>query len=114
MPGKWNAPRTGGSGRAIKPTVPGARIQKIVEETRQRVLDSEKKTRSESTAALDQTNLLLQNGSPEEQASLVDESTPSENAANTGKKVLRVLIADDHPVVREGLKTIIQVQPNMR
>jgi two-component system, NarL family, response regulator len=114
MPGKWNVPRTVGSRRVIKPIVPGARIQKIVEETRQRVLDSEKKTRSELATALDQNNLLLQNGSPEEQASSVDESTPSENAANTGKKMLRVLIADDHPVVREGLTTIIQLQPNMR
>jgi YesN/AraC family two-component response regulator len=28
-------------------------------------------------------------------------------------EIIRVLIADDHPVVREGLRGLIEIQPNL-
>ncbi|HET9529495.1 MAG TPA: response regulator transcription factor [Blastocatellia bacterium] len=36
-----------------------------------------------------------------------------EHAARQGKKKLRILLAEDHEMVREGLKSIINAQPEM-
>ena len=36
----------------------------------------------------------------------------TENGA--GKRVIRVVLADDHPIVREGLKQLVNAQPDMR
>ena len=36
------------------------------------------------------------------------------NSSTTSTKIIRVLIADDHPVVREGLATILKSQKDMK
>ena len=35
-------------------------------------------------------------------------------SAEDGREVLRVVLADDHAVVREGLKALVNAQPDMR
>ena len=55
-------------------------------------------------------SVLLQSSSRQD-TDTGQEAAKSEQATN---KVLTVLIADDHPVVREGLAAIIQTQPGMK
>ena len=109
--GKWNSPRIVGSRKAIKFTAPaGTRIQKLMKETGQGSFNGEKKPKDDLNRALGGRNVLSQTSSPED-ADTVQESAESEKTVG---KLLTVLIADDHPVVREGLKTILQLQPNIR
>jgi len=42
------------------------------------------------------------------------ETTPADNEATAGEAVLRIVLADDHAVVREGLKALVNAQPDMR
>ncbi|MGZ7070851.1 MAG: response regulator, partial [Candidatus Angelobacter sp.] len=107
---KWNGQKTVGSGKATKLVAPaGTRIQKIME-TGQTSSDYEKKPRHKVTHAHGSQNVVLQSRS-QKGTDAVQQSAESEK---TDKKLLTVLIADDHPVVREGLATIIQLQPDMR
>jgi DNA-binding NarL/FixJ family response regulator len=41
-------------------------------------------------------------------------STPFSNQAFSFMPALKILLADDHPIVREGLKTLILSQPDMQ
>jgi len=104
---KWNGQKAVRSGNATKLGVPaGTRIQKIVEETRQTSSDCEKNPKH----TVPHRNVVSE-GRGQEGTDTVQESAESEK---TGKKLLTVLIADDHPVVREGLTTIVQLQSDMR
>jgi two-component system NarL family response regulator len=110
--GKWNGPRTIGSRKATRPTDPaGTRIQKLLEENSQSSLDCEKKPKDELNREHGNRNVLSENSSGPERINTVQESPELEK---TERKVLTVLIADDHPVVREGLTAMIQMQPDMR
>src|SRR5690349_8242581 len=103
--GKWNGPRTIGSRKATRPTDPaGTRIQKLLEENSQSSLDCEKKPKDELNREHGNRNVLSENSSGPERINTVQESPELEK---TERKVLTVLIADDHPVVREGLTAMI-------
>jgi two-component system, NarL family, response regulator len=107
---KWNGQKTVGSGNATKLVAPaGTRIQTIME-TGQTSSDYEKKPKHKVTHADGSQNVVLQSRSQKD-TDAVQQSAESEK---TERKLLTVLIADDHPVVREGLTTIIQLQPDMR
>jgi two-component system NarL family response regulator len=109
--GKGNDPRALGRAKATKLTgAAGTRIQKLLDETSQSSLDCEKKPKDELNRAHEGRDSVLQNSSPEGDATV---QGPRESA-KTERKVLTILIADDHPVVREGLRTMIQLQPDMR
>jgi two-component system NarL family response regulator len=110
--GKWNGPRTIGSRKATRPIDPaGTRIQKLLEENSQSSLDCEKKLlKDELNRGHGNRNVLSENSS-HEGINTVQESPELEK---TERRVLTVLIADDHPVVREGLTAMIQMQPDMR
>jgi len=45
---------------------------------------------------------------------MADATTDARDAAEHGVAVLRVVLADDHPIVREGLKRLVDAQPDMR
>jgi two-component system NarL family response regulator len=106
---KWNDQKIMGSGKATKGTaIAGTRIQKLL--AKQRPLAREKKPIHELKSAHDSRNVFLQSSSAEE-ADTIQESAESEKTVG---KLLTVLIADDHPVVREGLAAIIRLQPDMR
>jgi len=108
---KLNGQKTVGSGKGTKLGAPaGTRIQKIMEETGQTSSDCEKKPQHKVTHAHGSRNVVLQSRS-QEGTDTVQKSAESEER---GEKLLTVLIADDHPVVREGLTTIIQLQSDMR
>ncbi|MCU1257050.1 MAG: putative two-component system response regulator [Candidatus Angelobacter sp.] len=107
--GKLNGQKTIGSGKSTRgAAIAGTRIQKLLE--KQRPLDGEKKPIHELKSAQDSRNVFLQSDS-REGADTVQEAAEPETPE---RKVLTVLIADDHPVVREGLAAIIQLQPDMR
>jgi DNA-binding NarL/FixJ family response regulator len=108
---KWNGQKTIGSGNVMKLGAPaGTGIQTIMEETGQASSDCEKKPKHKVIHAHGSRNVVLQSRG-QEGTGTVQESVESEK---TERKMLTVLIADDHPVVREGLMTIIQLQPDMR
>src|SRR5882724_7684694 len=108
---KWNGQKTIGSGNVMKLGAPaGTGIQTIMEETGQTSSDCEKKPKHKVTHAHGSRNVVLQSRG-QEGTGTDRESVESEK---TERKMLTVLIADDHPVVREGLTTIIQLQPDMR
>jgi DNA-binding NarL/FixJ family response regulator len=67
-------------------------------------------THQEATEEPNARSVLLQTNSLEDTNS-VRETARSEQTTNG---VLTVLIADDHPVVREGLVAIIQTQPGLK
>jgi two-component system NarL family response regulator len=108
---KWNGQKTVGSGNATKLVAPaGTRIQKIMEEARQTSSDCEKKPKHAVPQAHISRNVIMHSRS-QKGTDTVQQSAESEK---TERKLLTVLIADDHPVVREGLTAIIQLQPDMR
>jgi len=108
---KWNGQKTVGSGKATKLVAPAeTRIQKIMEEARQKSSDCEKKPKHTVPHEQNSRNVVVESRG-REGTDTVQESAESEK---TERKLLTVLIADDHPVVREGLTAIIQFQPDMR
>jgi two-component system NarL family response regulator len=83
--------------------------QELMEQSSQRSLAEENRQHKEWNSP-DGKSVLLQSSSLQDTNS-DHEDAKSEQATN---KVLTVLIADDHPVVREGLAAIIQAQPGMK
>jgi two-component system NarL family response regulator len=95
-------------GRATKP-LSLTTNQELMEQSSQRSLAEENRQHKEWNSP-DGKSVLLQSSSLQDTNS-DHEDAKSEQATN---KVLTVLIADDHPVVREGLAAIIQAQPGMK
>jgi len=107
--GKWNGPKTNGSRTLTKLTAQTkASIQRLIEETSQGSFDCEQKQTGELNRVPGSWNAVSQNSSTEDAGTTQD---PAPSGTPEGK--LAILIADDHPVVREGLKTIIELQPDM-
>ena len=105
--GNWKSQKIDYSRRATKLAVL-TRIQEPVEESNQRSLVEENRQNNESS---------LNGRSGLFQASRLEGTNRSQEPAKsdqTTNKVLTVLIADDHPVVREGLVAIIHTQPGMK
>jgi two-component system NarL family response regulator len=106
-PGKWKNQKIDDSRRATKLAV--TRNQEPMEESSQKSLADENRQNNGSSRP-DGGSVLLQTNSLEDTNS-VHETARSEQ---TTSRVLTVLIADDHPVVREGLVAIIQTQPDLK
>jgi DNA-binding NarL/FixJ family response regulator len=100
----------------MKPAAPAAaKNQKLMEETRQSSFHGSNipdayTPNDEMNRAHGGPSALLQSASPED-ADTVQE--PAE-FQKTATKPLTVLIADDHPVVREGLVAMIHTQPDLK
>jgi len=106
--GKGNGQRNNANGKTTKLAGSGGtKIQKTPEKSWQSSLDCEKTTRDQEPRS---RNATAQNVNPEGADGVPEPAQPTE----MGRKALTILIADDHPVVREGLTAIIQLQPDMR
>jgi len=112
--GKWNGQKIDDSRRAIK-LAALTRNQGPMEQIRQRFLPEENRQTRESSRPNGRT-VLSQTSSPENTNTVQKppKSDQTTNSEQTTNKVLTVLIADDHPVVREGLAAIIQTQPGLK
>lgn len=109
--GKWNIQKAGDSRKAMKLVVPArTRTQKLMEGTEPKSFGGTNKLKDDWDGAHVGRMALIQSSSLEV-ADAVKEPEPSEKPAI---KTLTVLIADDHPVVREGLVAIIQTQSDLR
>jgi DNA-binding NarL/FixJ family response regulator len=100
----------------MKPATPAvAKDQKLMEETRQASFHDSSEPdaytpNDEMNRAPGGLNALLQSASPEDADTVQEPAEPQKTAT----KPLAVLIADDHPVVREGLVAMIHTQPDLQ
>lgn len=108
--GRWNDPKADSSKKEMKLTIPArSRDQKVTEETRQKLTRDEIELTEELIHPNGGRNVSSQATGPYSAGELQS----SVEAEKVEKKQLTVLIADDHPVVREGLTAIIQLQQDL-
>jgi two-component system NarL family response regulator len=109
--GKWNIQKTGDSRKTMKLVVPARiRTQKLMEETEPRSFHGTTKSKDYWDGAHGGRMASIQSSSLEADDAVQEPA----QSAKPAIKVLTVLVADDHPVVREGLVAIIQTQPDLR
>ena len=109
--GRWNDPKADSCSKELKFAVPArTRTQKTAEQTPQRSSRDENESKEQLMHSHDGQSVTLQDGGTR----VAGDAQDSAGAEKTERKQLTVLIADDHPVVREGLTAIIQLQPDLR
>jgi len=109
--GRWNDPKADSCSKELKFAVPArTRTQKTAEQTPQRSSRDENESKEQLMDSHDGQSVSPQDGGTRVARGAQD----SAGAEKTERKQLTVLIADDHPVVREGLTAIIQLQPDLR
>jgi two-component system NarL family response regulator len=109
--GKWNIKKSDGSSKPIKLVVSArTRTQKLMEEPGSRSFHDLNESKDGLNVARGGRIASMQSSSMVD-ADAVQDSAESEK---TTRRTLTVLVADDHPVVREGLVAIIETQPDLR
>jgi two-component system, NarL family, response regulator len=109
--GKWNIKKSDGGSKPIKLVVSArTRTQKLMEEPGSRSFHDLNESKDGLNVAHGGRMASMQSSSMVD-ADAVQDSAESEK---TTRRTLTVLVADDHPVVREGLVAIIETQPDLR
>jgi two-component system, NarL family, response regulator len=109
--GKWNIKKSDGGSKPIKLVVSArTRTQKLMEEPGSRSFHDLNESKDGLNVAHGGRMASMQSSSMVD-ADAVHDSAESEK---TTRRTLTVLVADDHPVVREGLVAIIETQPDLR
>jgi two-component system NarL family response regulator len=116
--GKWNIKKSDGSSKPIKLVVSArTRTQKLMEEPGSRSFHDLNESKDGLNVAHGGRIASMQSSSMVD-ADAVQDSAESEKTTRrtltTTRRTLTVLVADDHPVVREGLVAIIETQPDLR
>jgi two-component system, NarL family, response regulator len=107
--GKWNSPKQNGRTMPSKTAggKTGTHIQKLLEANR---LQSDADKTMVKFARTKYESGVPGNNEPAE----IEVAQHSGDLEKSGRAPITVLIADDHPVVREGLSALIRLQPDMK